>query len=86
MSNAKSPQRTDGIFGICAPTPLRGLWGIVVGVSANDKDLTAEIYRVQKMDKVDRKNMEDPDKWSSKGVWFDHCEHDNSHELQFRED
>ena len=98
MRKAKFPQRADGIFGVCAPTPLGGrkregrrmapfrYKGTVVGMTAFGKGLKAEIVRVQKMGEDNRKNMVDPNKRSSKGVWFDHCEHDNPYESRFGED
>ena len=98
MRKAKNPQRADGIFGVCAPTPLGGrrregrrmapfrYRGKVVGMTAYEKGLKAEIERVRQMGLENRKKREDPDKRSNKGVWLDHCDDDNPYESRFGDD
>ena len=55
-------------------------------MTAYEKGLKAEIKRVRQTGLENRKNRADPDKRSSKGVWLDHCNHDNPYESRFGND
>ena len=81
----KNPSRADGIFGVCAPTPLGGrrregrrmnpfrYKGKVVGVKTYEAALATEIERVRKLGQISRDRVANGET-NRHGLWHDHCD------------
>ena len=84
----KNPARADGIFGVCAPTPLGGrrregrrmapcrYRGKVIGMAAYEKALLAEFERVRALGRNAREK-------GTRSVWLDHIHTINPYEARF---
>ena len=82
---AKNPQRADGIFGVCAPTPLGGrrregrrmaplrYRGKVVGVGTYESALERKFERVRKLGQKNRERVANGET-TRRGIWYDHCQ------------